>query len=276
MEMIRIAVGLLLASAAVLAQQPKQGSGNTNPLGHSEQVVEEGRKLFNDNCTVCHGMAGTEGERGPALAAGSKHTRQSDQGIFDAVEDGIPGTGMAPVSLDTMDIWKVVAYIRDLRATAYDAVVQGDPAKGEQIFWGKGQCGQCHMIHGRGAILGPDLSNIGGEQTLKHIHDSLTKVPLQISRGYQPVEVVTKDGRRISGIAKNEDNFSVQLLDSHDHLQFFTSDELREVIHKKQSLMPSNYDKTLTPTELQDVLALLSRQSTQGAQRPEEKEDEQR
>ena len=79
MEMIRIAVGLLLASAAVLAQQPKQGSGNTNPLGHSEQVVEEGRKLFNDNCTVCHGMAGTEGERGPALAAGSKHTRQSDQ-----------------------------------------------------------------------------------------------------------------------------------------------------------------------------------------------------
>jgi cytochrome c oxidase cbb3-type subunit III len=271
-----IAAGLLLASTAALAQQPKQDSNKTNPLGHSEQVVEEGRKLFNDHCTVCHGMSGTEGERGPALAAGTKHRRQSDQDIFDAVEDGIPGTGMAPVALATMDIWKVVAYIRDLRATAYDAAVQGDAAKGEQIFWGKGQCGQCHMIHGRGAILGPDLSNIGGEQTLQHIHDSLTKAPLQIARGYQPVEVVTKDGQKISGIAKNEDNFSVQLLDSHDHLQFFTSDELREVIHKKQSLMPNNYDKTLTASELQDVLAFLSRQSTQGAQRREGKEDEQR
>jgi len=263
LDMRCMAVGLLLASTAVLAQQPKHGAGQSNPLGHSEQVVEEGRKLFNDNCTVCHGMAGTEGERGPALAAGSKHTRQSDQDIFDAVEDGIPGTGMAPVALGTTDTWKVVAYVRDLRATAYDAVVQGDPAKGEQIFWGKGQCGQCHMIHGRGAILGPDLSNIGGEQTLKHLHDSLTKASLQISRGFQPVEVVTKDGQRISGIAKNEDNFSVQLLDSQDHLKCFTSDELREMIHKKQSLMPSNYDKTLTPTELQDVLAFLSRQSTQ-------------
>jgi cytochrome c oxidase cbb3-type subunit 3 len=274
--MRRIAAGLLLASAAALAQRPRQDSVNTNPLGHSEQVVEEGRKVFNDHCTVCHGMSGTEGDRGPALAAGSKHRRRSDQDIFDAVEDGIPGTGMAPVGLDKMDIWKVVAYIRDLRATASDAVVQGDPAKGEQIFWGKGQCGQCHMIHGRGAILGPDLSNIGGEQTLQHIHDSLTRVPLQIPRGYQPVEVVTTDGQRISGIAKNEDNFSVQLLDSHDHLQFFTSDELREVIHKKQSLMPSNYDKKLSPTELQDVLAFLSRQATQGAQRPEGKDDEQR
>jgi hypothetical protein len=38
--------------------------------------------------------------------------------------------------------------------------------------------------------------------------------------------------------------------------------------------MPSDYDKTLTPTELQDLLAFLSRQAIQGAQRPEESEED--
>jgi len=97
----------------------------------------------------------------------------------------------------------------------------------------------------------------------------------QIPSGYQPVQVVTADGQKISGIAKNDNNFSLQLLDTHDRLQLFTRDELREVIYKKQSLMPSNYDKTFTPTELQDLLAFLSRQAIQGAERPEESDEDQ-
>lgn len=270
-----IAADLLLASVAVLAQQPKRASWDTNPLGHSEQSIKQGQEVYNHNCTVCHGLNGVAGDRGPALVAGRYYVRRKDQAIFDAIQNGIPGTAMPASGLEPMDIWKVVAYIRSLRATASDAFVRGDIAHGEQIFWIKGRCGQCHMIRGRGGILGPDLSNIGGEQTLQHIHDSLTKAQPRIPRGYQPVELVTADGQRISGIAKNEDSFSLQLLDSHDRLQLFTRDELREVRYKKQSLMPSDCDKTFTPTELQDLLAFLSRQAMQGAQRPEERDEEQ-
>jgi len=108
--------------------------------------------------------------------------------------------------------------------------------------------------------MGPDLSNLAAQQNLQYIRDSLTKPRVRIPVGYQPVEVVTKDGHRLSGIAKNDNNFSLQLLDSHDRLQFFTSDELREVIYKKQSLMPSDYGKTLTSGELQDLIAFLSQQ----------------
>jgi cytochrome c oxidase cbb3-type subunit 3 len=269
-----MAAGFLLVSVAVLAQQPKRASGNTNPLGHSELSIKQGQEIYNHNCTVCHGLNGAAGDRGPALGAGRDYTRRKDQAIFDAIQNGIPGTTMPPSGLEPMNIWKVAAYIRSLRATASDAFVPGDVAHGEQIFWGKGGCGQCHMIRGRGGILGPDLSNIGGEQTFEHIRDSLTKAQPQIPRGYQPVEVLTADGQRISGIAKNEDNFSLQLLDSHGRLQLFTRDELREVIYKKQSLMPGDYGKTFTPAELQDLLAFLSRQSIQGAQRPEESDED--
>jgi hypothetical protein len=55
----------------------------------------------------------------------------------------------------------------------------------------------------------------------------------------------------------------------------FTRDELREVIYQGQSLMPSDFDKTLTSSELQDLLAFLSRQAIQGAERPEESDEEQ-
>ena len=134
----------------------------------------------------------------------------------------MPASGLQP-----MEIWKIVAYIRSLRATASDAFVPGDVAGGERIFWEKGRCGTCHMIRGRGGISGPDLSNLAGERTLAAIRDALTKSRLQIPRGYQPVEVVTLDGRKITGIAKNDNNFSLQLLDSQDRLQLFTSDELR-------------------------------------------------
>ena len=133
---------------------------------------------------------------------------------------------MPAFPLQPPDIWKIVAYIRSLRATASDASVTGNIANGETIFWGKGKCGSCHMIRGRGGISGPDLSNIGGERTLALIVDALTKPKPEVPRGYRPVEIVTKDGRKLTGIAKNENNFSLQLLDSNDRLQFFTSDEL--------------------------------------------------
>jgi len=131
------------------------------------------------------------------------------------------------------------------------------------------------MIRGRGGILGPDLSNVGGEQTLSAIRDSLTKTKPQIPRGYQPVEAVTTDGRRLTGIAKNQDNFSLQLLDNQNRLEMFTRDELRDVIYQKQSLMPSDFETTLTSAELQDLLAFLSRQVIQGAERSEESDEEQ-
>jgi len=260
---------------AALAQQPKTAPANTNPLGHTAEAIEQGREIFNHNCTVCHGLNGAGSDRGPALGAGRNYSRRKDQAIFDAIQSGISGTNMPPSGLPPLDIWKVVAYIRSLRVTASEAFVPGDVAHGEKIFWSKGRCSECHMIRGRGGILGPDLSNIGGEQPVSAIRDSLTKAKPQISRGYQPVEVVTADRRRVSGIAKNDNNFSLQLLDNQGRLELFTREELREVIYAKQSLMPSDYEKSLTTAELQDLLAFLSRQAIQGAERQEESDEDQ-
>ena len=248
---------LLLASAAFAQPQPEQPA---NPLGHSEQAIADGRDLYNRTCTTCHGLNGTAGDRAPALGGGRSYVIRTDAGIFDAVKNGIPGSAMPSFGLQPMDIWKIVAYIRSLRATASDAFVPGDVGHGESIFWEKGGCGGCHMIRGRGGIAGPELSNVGGERTLALIRDALTKRRARIPRGYQQVEVVMRDGGKLTGIAKNDNNFSMQLLDSRNTLHLLTSEEWVKVTYKPESIMPSNYGEVLDPAVLQDLLAFLSRQ----------------
>jgi len=74
---------------------------------------------------------------------------------------------------------------------------------------------------------------------------------------YDTVTVVTADGHKIMGVARNEDTFSIQLIDINQHLQFFLKKNLREVTHERKSLMPAYSADTLKPAELQDLVAYL-------------------
>jgi hypothetical protein len=97
--------------------------------------------------------------------------------------------------------------------------------------------------------------------TLQHLRESLTQArPIPI--GYRPVKVVTMGGETVEGIAKNEDGFSIQILDFHDKLHLYDKSELRQVVHATTSLMPHNYEKALTPAEYQDLVAMLAHQVT--------------
>ncbi|MEO7651110.1 MAG: c-type cytochrome, partial [Bryobacteraceae bacterium] len=229
-------------------------------IKHSAEDIIAGRVLYNRSCTGCHGLDGEAGDRAPALAGARRYLRRTDDDIYDAIKVGIPGTLMPPMGFADADTWKIVAYIRSLRATAFDDVLRGDVARGEKVFWGKAKCGDCHMLNGRGGLVGPDLSSIAAERTSGFLKESLTK-RRPASRGYKSVKIALKAGGEISGVLKNEHNFSYQVLDRHGKLHLLTRDEVQTVTHGTESLMPSNFDKTLSPAELQDVLAFLSRQA---------------
>jgi cytochrome c oxidase cbb3-type subunit 3 len=245
----------LMCAGIAAAQSPKR----VNPLGGASGVVAAGRKLYNTTCTICHGPDGAEGERGPALAATRRYFRLSENAVFDAIRNGIPGSAMPASGLPDPDVWRIVAFIRALRGTASDSPPEGDPENGRRVFATKGRCLECHTIRGEGGFLGPDLSNLGGERNLAHIRDALTK-PRPLAKAYRSVKLTTADGRTLSGIAKNEDAFSIQLLGRDHKIYLLDRAELREVIHEEKSIMPDDYDKTLTPLELRDLLAYLSRQ----------------
>ena len=69
------------------------------------------------------------------------------------------------------------------------------------------------------------------------------------------------DGKIINGTLRNEDGFSLQVFGSDGILHLLDRGEAKEVFYIPQSLMPTDYDKRLTPTEFQDLLAYLTRQA---------------
>jgi putative heme-binding domain-containing protein len=227
--------------------------------------VQRGNELYHRSCTMCHGMNGTVGDRAPALAGARRFLRNRPEDLFDAIKHGIPGTLMPPTSMPDADVHAIVAYIRSLRATAFENPTPGDPAQGEKIFFGKAKCGDCHTVRGRGGILGPELTNTAAERSLAFLKDALTKPRPHPTRGYQSARVETVDGKKLSGVIKNENNFSVQLLDTNSQLHLLTRDEIRTMEHARESLMPSDYDKTLTEAEFRDLLAYLTRLGRPGA-----------
>ncbi|MBN9587556.1 MAG: c-type cytochrome [Alphaproteobacteria bacterium] len=272
--MKRIVVLLLLAAAPALAQ-PK---ASTNPFLGNPQAVAEGKATYDRYCTACHGPDATAGERAPAIVLSGAGTalrgeRSIDQ-IVAVVRNGIPGTGMPAwgTRISSDDILKLGAYVNALRGTAMDNPLPGDPAHGEQVFWGKGQCGTCHMINGRGGVTGPDLSNIAAVRKTTAIVNALTKVEHRVfgdggvhlpaipPMDYDPVQVVTKDGRTIDGVMRNQDHWSVQFIGMDGTFHSFDRDELTSVTIRPGSIMPTDYDKRLSPDEFRDLLAFLTRQ----------------
>ena len=159
------------------------------------------------------------------------------------------------------------------------AIVSGERADfgagDAQIFWGKGQCGTCHMLGGRGGLTAPDLNNIAGTRKASTIIDALTKEQhhefgsggahlksLPPMDSYLPVHLTTADGKVIDGVLLNQDGYSLEMIGNDQRLHSFDRAKLRRIDIEPKSLMPTDYGKRLTTEELKDLLAFLTRQGT--------------
>jgi cytochrome c oxidase cbb3-type subunit III len=254
---------------ATAARGQAQQAAPTNPVAGNQAAIREGASLFRGNCSPCHGPNAQGGGRGPDLTSGRWVHGSSDAEIFATITHGVPGTEMPANVFDDSETWAIIAYLRSL-APAKSAVVSGDRVKGEKIFTTSAGCATCHMVKGRGGLLGPDLSRVGESRSTAYLVESIREPSKQLSDGmldpnnhyglplvYDTVTVVTAGGEKIAGIAKNEDTFSIQLLDTHQQLQFFLKKDLKQVTHERKSLMPAYNEQMLKPEDLEDLVAYL-------------------
>jgi len=240
----------------VLAQEDRNRD-IANPLDQDRSAIVVGQEQYQTACGGCHGTTG-KGGRGPRLVGVKGVKNMSDGKMFETIKQGVQGTPMPPFALSDTQIWQLVSFIRNLNATAIDQEVPGDRVAGEALFFGSANCSECHMVRGRGGLLGPDLSNVASTRSVESILESLKVPSALIEPGYAGVSVVTLDGRRISGILKNESNYSIQIQDAGGKFHLFSKTELKELVRRRKSLMP---DPSLSEPELQNLLAFLSRQS---------------
>lgn len=255
---------LALGALPLPAQQPPHEDSQAEMSAASlyigdQSAIEAGRELYLTSCSGCHG-ATAEGGRGPNLITGRNARRAGDEELFDMIKNGVPGSDMPPSSLPDEKVWQIAAYVRNLSAPAYEQNLPGDVEAGKALFYGAGGCTSCHMIRGSGGYLGPDLTNIGMTVNAKQLREGLLEPNRRITEGYRPVEVMFPDGRKITGVAKNNSNYSIQMLDGDGRLHLLDKADLAEVRFREKSWMPDDYGERFSEAQIENLLAFLSRQ----------------
>lgn len=247
--------------SAVEAQELK------NPLAGDPKEIQEGAFLFRGNCALCHGLNARGGGRGPDLTRGVWTHGGSDAEIFHTILSGIPGTLMPANELTDLEVWEVVTYLRSL-ARRVPKQLSGDLQAGEKLFQGDGNCWLCHMVNGRGGRVGPDLSSVGSRRSPEFLAGKIRNpnknlAPAQMEPGKdwpfdaEAVLVVTQAGKTVRGVLRNEDTFSIQIMDLEEVLHLYLKKDLRDVTHEGKSLMPPYDEDLLSDRQLGDLVAYL-------------------
>jgi cytochrome c oxidase cbb3-type subunit 3 len=258
----------LLGAATALLGQDK------NPFAGDAKAATRGEFHFRINCAFCHGLGARGGGRGPDLTRPQKRHGNSDAELFTTINQGVPGTAMPPngttgqgVGMTEEEVWDVITYIRSVQLKA-PAQPAGDTAHGKQLFYGDANCSGCHMVEGKGGRLGPDLTAVGMARAADAIMDSVRNPSRRLAPGlleatkefpqeYETVTVVTAQGQEIKGVTMNEDNFSLQVMDTGEQIHLFEKDKLRSIKKSRTSMMPIYGAALLSDQDLQDVVAFL-------------------
>ncbi len=272
-------VSLRAALLLIAAIAPGVRAQDKNPLSDDANAAKLGEFEFRANCAFCHGLAARGGGRGPDLTRVQKKHGNSDADLFRTINGGVPGTAMPPngatqqgVGMTEEEIWQVISYIHSVEVKA-SAQQTGNAARGKQLFNGSAVCATCHMIQGKGGRLGPDLTASGSSRSTEYIVDSvrnpsrrlaqgLSEAMKEFSQEYETVTVTDERGQKFQGVVLNEDNFTLQMLDTREQLHLFEKDKLRSLAKSRESLMPKYDEKMLPEKDLQDIVAYLLRVSS--------------
>ena len=253
----------LLPSAWAQEGPPSKYVGGSNhPALGDPEAIAAGAKLWARSCAGCHGLDGTGG-RGPNLVRRPLWHPLSDERIFNVIRNGLPGANMPATNLSEEETWRLVAFLHALIGPAAENPSPGDAQAGADVFWGeKARCSTCHAIHGQGGRMGPDLTNIGGVRPLALIKESVLKPSREIDRlGQEGVTVRLADGSVIEGVARNRNNYSLQVVDRAGKLHLISMRDVKAIELLDRSPMPGDYERRLSAEELENLFAFLARQS---------------
>jgi putative heme-binding domain-containing protein len=243
--------GLYLALITLMAA----GAGaQSQDHAFTPQDIEAGSRLYAGQCAQCHGPNG-DLVSGINLRRGQFRKPLSDDDLRQTISSGVPGAAMPPFKLQPAELDGLVAFIRAGFDVSGMVVKIGDAGRGKALFDGKGACGTCHRVNGKGPRVAPDLSDIGGARSPAQLYRSLTDPVTQMMPINRPVRILTRDGRTIRGRRVNEDTFTVQLIDEQERLLSLDKADIRELELSKTSPMPPA--TAFAQDELADVIAYL-------------------
>lgn len=139
-----------------------------------------------------------------------------------------------------------------------DDLPEGDALRGFQVFRSsKAACSACHAVGYFGGKIGPDLTRINRIRTEQDLIEAIVYPSASFVRSYESIQVMTDDGRAISGLIADEDAESITLTTGIDQRVRVQRDEIEAIRPSPVSIMPAGLDQQLSPQELADLIRFL-------------------
>ena len=148
---------------------------------------------------------------------------------------------------------------REIDASALLAL-EGDAERGRVLFLETEgiQCKSCHKVAGKGADVGPDLSQIGKKYDRARILDNILNPSREIDPKFAQHLAVMNDGRLHTGLLVEQTDDVVVLKDKKGELIRLDAGEIDELAKQQQSMMPDLLLRDMTAEQVADLLAFLS------------------
>jgi putative membrane-bound dehydrogenase-like protein len=128
-----------------------------------------------------------------------------------------------------------------------------DSSLGRAVF--AKTCQQCHTLYGVGGKVGPDITG-SNRADLDYLLSNVLDPSAIIPKEYQATIVVTKDGRVLTGIVR-EQGKNALTLQTATEVVVVPRGEIDEMRHTEQSMMPDDLLAPLTEHEVRSLVAYL-------------------
>ncbi|MGV7222574.1 MAG: c-type cytochrome [Nitrospinales bacterium] len=239
--------------------------------GSNQEFIDLGEQLFykKKSCFACHQLDDEGGRVGPELTrAGFLYTPEWIYTWIRNPQFIKPNTKMPNIGLVEEEDRAITTFLSSLPGESIDIPEEwaiyskdkGDPDKGQELFFdpeGIAYCGKCHSVKGEGGKVGPNLSYIGSMRTLPFLIESILDPKAVITAGYSSILILTNDGEFLTGIKRNEDSSSIDIITKDGEAMHVSKDIVKKYKTQKISIMPGNFKDILTVDDIKNILAYL-------------------
>ena len=136
---------------------------------------------------------------------------------------------------------------------------RGDIPNGAKIFTNASPgCANCHVVHGRGIELGPNLSEIGTKLGKDALYEAIFEPSSGVSFGFESWSFTLKNGDEAYGLLASETAEEVAVKAVGGILTRLKKSEIESRQQSKLSIMPAGLQAAMTAQELVDLVEYLA------------------
>jgi putative heme-binding domain-containing protein len=131
---------------------------------------------------------------------------------------------------------------------------RGDVSRGLKLY--EKTCASCHKLHGKGTVIGPDLTGAERKDRVKLVQN-IVDPSAEVRPQFISHIAETKSGRVITGLLAESTAETVTLLDAKNKRTVLNRSDLEELRESTVSLMPEKLLDELTDQQIRDLVAYL-------------------